>query len=238
MGVFPIVSLPWSISRRLVQEPCLLRGHRAGFLPILLPSPSIFSLLSAFISSAGNLLRASLTPSHRASLHFLRLLHQPPCCPSSPLSPHLRWCCKPKIAIPYHNLDVNSCALNDICPCLLRRAVGRLRLVGVLSPSTILCHRGFVAHLRCPFLARFLGPLLPLHSLCFHSVPTFGLQRGSSGSIGWRCILSGRATRRRSRFHGGRSDPELARRVLDHKCIKCLLGGGCSMARVHQAVLR
>jgi hypothetical protein len=42
MGLFPIVSLSWSISRRLVQEPCLPRGHRAGFLSILLPSPPIF----------------------------------------------------------------------------------------------------------------------------------------------------------------------------------------------------
>jgi hypothetical protein len=36
-----------------------------------------------------------------------------------------------------YNLDIDSSALNDICPCLLHRGVGRSWLVGVLSPSTI-----------------------------------------------------------------------------------------------------
>jgi hypothetical protein len=88
-----------SVSRLLFQEPCLLRGCRAGLPSFLLPSPSSFSQLSAFICSTCNLLRAYLAPPHRASLPIHFLLCQPPCCPSSPLSPHLRRCCKSEILI-------------------------------------------------------------------------------------------------------------------------------------------
>jgi hypothetical protein len=96
----PIVIGLVSISCCRVQVPCLHRGRHARLPPFLHPSPPIFSRLSAFISSADNLLRAYLAPSHRASLPIHSCLCQPPCCPSSPLSPPLHRCCKSKIAIP------------------------------------------------------------------------------------------------------------------------------------------
>jgi hypothetical protein len=71
-----------STMRLLFQVPCLHRGRHAG-LP---PFPSIFSYLSAFISSAVYLLQAFIAPHLRHSLPILLLLCQPPCCPSSPLS--------------------------------------------------------------------------------------------------------------------------------------------------------
>jgi hypothetical protein len=88
MGLFPIISMSWSISHLLIQEPCLLRGHRAGLLHILLPSPATFSHLSAFISSTGYLLWAIPAPSYYASPPILASLSQPACYPRrlSPLA--------------------------------------------------------------------------------------------------------------------------------------------------------
>jgi hypothetical protein len=167
--------------RRLVQEPCLLRGRRAGLLPILLPSPPIVSHLSAFISSADYLLRASLAPSHRTSVPIFRSLHQPPCCPSLPLSPLRRWCCKSTIAIPQHNLDINTSALDDFCPSLLRGGCVRSWLVGILSPPTILHCRGVVRGCRSPFVVSLVVPPLLLCGLPLHSLPSIVFRRGSGG---------------------------------------------------------
>jgi hypothetical protein len=83
MGLFPIVSVSWSVSHLLVQEPCLLRGRRTRLLPILLPSPPVFSPLSAFISCAGYLLQAilalSILPLSLSSPLFAILHTAPPC---------------------------------------------------------------------------------------------------------------------------------------------------------------
>jgi hypothetical protein len=53
-----------SISRHRVQVPCSHRGRCAELLPFLHPSPSIFSHLSAFISSPSYHLQPSDTPTY------------------------------------------------------------------------------------------------------------------------------------------------------------------------------
>jgi hypothetical protein len=53
IGLYALSLCVKSISRRFVQEPCLLRGHHAGSFPsFLLPSPSGFTYFPAFVSSA------------------------------------------------------------------------------------------------------------------------------------------------------------------------------------------
>jgi hypothetical protein len=99
-SVTPFSACLYSVSHHLVQVPCLQIGHCAGLLSFLPPSPTLFILFPAFISTARYHLWAVLAPTRCPSLPCLTLLSQPPCCPSSPLSPHLSRCCKSKIAIP------------------------------------------------------------------------------------------------------------------------------------------
>jgi hypothetical protein len=94
------VSVLQPISRRLFQEPCSLFGHLAGSFPHFLhPSPPMFSLFPAFISSKIKTLQkkngntSGLPPPHLSTplsphlgLHFLS-----PSPPSSPF-PWLPFC--------------------------------------------------------------------------------------------------------------------------------------------------
>jgi hypothetical protein len=154
--------------------------HWATSTPTLLgslPSPAGGAGLLTTSAQWANL-ASSLLPSLPDSV----LPTQPACCPSSPLSPFLRqWCCKSEIAIPQHNLDIDTSAFDDFCLSLLCRGVGYSQFMGVLSPSTSLCHRGFIACFYHPFVVGlFILPLL-LCSLPLHSFPSIPLHRGSSG---------------------------------------------------------
>jgi hypothetical protein len=152
-------------------------------------APSAPALLNCLPSPAGGagLLAthawlANLAPSLLPSLPYSIPPTQPACCPASPLSPFPhRWCCKSKIAIPQHHLDIDASAFDDFCPSLLRRGVGHLWLVGVLSPATSLYRQGFVTSFRHLFVVGLLIPPLLLCGLPLHCLPSILLRQGSGG---------------------------------------------------------
>jgi hypothetical protein len=72
MGLFPIVSLSWSVSRHLVKEPCLLRGRCAGLLPFLLPSPSRSAICFVCFFFFFSLASPTLLPASRAPKEMKR----------------------------------------------------------------------------------------------------------------------------------------------------------------------
>jgi hypothetical protein len=128
-------------------------------------------------------LQASCSPSLLASLSCSGLLSQSPFRPSLPLSPCFHWCCESKIAIPQHNLDIDTSALDDFCPSLLSGGGVRLGLVGVLSPPTILHCWGIVCSCRSPFVVRLvILPLLP-HRLSLHGSPSFILNAITTATV-------------------------------------------------------
>jgi hypothetical protein len=92
----------------------MLYWHRATSAPALLDSlPSPTGGAGLLTTRARS---ANLGPSLLPSLPYSFLPTQPARCPSSPLSPFLRrWCCKSKIAIPQHNLDIDTSAFDDFC---------------------------------------------------------------------------------------------------------------------------
>jgi hypothetical protein len=158
----------------------MLHRRRAPSAPALidsLPSPACGAGLLA-----AHAWLANLAPSLLPSLPYTFLPTQPARCPSSPLSPFLRRrCCESKIAVPQHNLDVDTSAFDDFCPSLLRRGGVRSRLVGVLSPPTIRCFWGMLGSCHGPFVVGLIVPPLLLRCLPLHSLPSVLLRRGSGG---------------------------------------------------------
>jgi hypothetical protein len=182
---------------------------------------------------------AVIAPPLCPCLPISLFLHQPPCYPSLPLSPSCCWCCKSKIAIPQHNLDINTSALDDFCPSLLSRGGVYSQLVGVLSPPTSYCSQGVVGGCRSPFVVGLLIPPHLLHGLPLHSLLSVVLPQGSGGGgIGYSCVLNSSAIRMGVSHCFGRVNCERVWRIPVHESIKGILGSGGCILRVHQAVLQ